>query len=148
MRTARLPTAMRVARVLSALLAALALAPMAHAQNPKDTPQERTWRRSTTAGQEVRIFTYVQHRSDCSQGPDPRITIRTPPAHGTATVRPGTITIGPSRFGATDCSGRSLSGLGVWFVPEPGFRGTEQFDYEVQFTNGVAHDTAMVDVRP
>lgn len=124
----------------------LTLAPMAHAQ--KEAPQERTWRRSTTTGQEVRIFTYVQHRSDCTQGPDPRITIRTPPAHGSATVRAGTVTIGPSRFGATDCSGRVLSGLGVWFVPEPGFSGADQFDYEVQFTNGVAQDTAMVDVKP
>lgn len=129
-----------------ALLAALALPVVAHAQ--KSTPQEHTWRRSTTAGQEVRIFTYVQHRSDCTQGPDPAITIHTKPAHGTATVRPGTVTIGPSRFGAVDCSGRSLSGLGIWFVPEAGFSGTDQFDYEVQFTNGVAHDTAMVEVKP
>lgn len=129
-----------------ALLTAFALSPAVHAQ--KNTPQERTWRRNTQAGQEVRIFTYVQHRSDCSQGPDPRITLRTPPAHGTTAVRPDTVAIGPSRFGATDCSGRLLSGLGIWFVPEPGFSGSDQFDYDVQFTNGVAHDTAMIEVKP
>ncbi|QRY33289.1 MULTISPECIES: Ig-like domain-containing protein [unclassified Variovorax] len=130
----------------AAVLAALALCTVAHAQ--KGTPREHTWQRSTTAGQEVRIFTYVQQRSDCSQGPDPVVTIRTKPAHGTVSVRPGSVTVGPPRFGAVDCSGRTLSGQGIWFVPEPGFSGTDQFDYEVQFTNGVAHDTAMVEVKP
>lgn len=129
-----------------ALFAALAFTSVAHAQN--DGVKERTFRRSTTAGQEVRIFTYVQHRSDCTQGPDPGITILTKPAHGTASVRADTAVIGPSRFGAVDCSGRSLSGLGVWFTPEPGFAGTDQFEYQVQVSNGMAHDTAIVRVKP
>jgi len=107
----------------------------------------QTLRRSTMAGQEVRIYTYTQHHTDCSPAGDPVITLRTKPAHGVATIRASTVTTGPPRFGATNCTGKVLPGLGVFYTPAPGFRGTDQFDYDVTLTNGAAHDTAVVEVK-
>ena len=135
---------MKTAWTLALLIGALA--PVVHAQD--DGGKQQTFKRRTTAGQEVRIATYIQHRSDCSPSPSPVITVTGNPAHGTTSLRPGSVVAGPSRFGAPDCSGRSLPGMALWFTPEPGFTGSDRVEYTVQFSNGTAHDTGIVDVKP
>ena len=87
------------------------------------------------------MFTYTPHRADCSPVNDVRITVLTPPAHGSVTTRPDTVIAGASRFGAADCSGRPVAGMGVYYLPQPGFHGADRFDYDASFSNGTEHAT-------
>ena len=136
-----------MARLMAIVLAApVALTQASHAQNAIE--RERTLRRTTTIGQEVRVFTYTEHRSDCSQGPQPSVKVLEPPAHGQVDIRQASVVQGRSRFGAVDCSGRTLLGQAIWYQPDASFTGTDSFDYEVQQGNGVVHDTAKVEVKP
>lgn len=113
----------------------------------KTMPREETFRRSAQGGQEVRVFTYAQWHRDCSPQPPPRIVLRTSPAHGTVSLRPGPTTVSRIRDGMPDCIGRTYQGLGVWYVPSPGFQGVDQFDWDVIGTKTESHDAAVVDVR-
>ena len=127
-----------------AMTALIVLSHPSHAQSER----ERTLNRVTTKGQEVRVFTYTEHRSDCSQGPQPSVKVLTAPAHGEVAIRQASVVAGPSRFGAIDCSGRRFVGQAIWYLPNGTFTGNDRFDYEVSQGNGVAHDTAVVEVKP
>ncbi|MEO6972872.1 MAG: Ig-like domain-containing protein [Rhodoferax sp.] len=105
-------------------------------------------RRDTVAGREVRIFTYAEHHRDCGQSSLPIVTILTQPAHGSVSVRKNSVVAGRSRFGAPDCSGQTYEGQGIWYLPAAGFSGPDQFDYTVDLGNGIAHDTAIINVAP
>jgi hypothetical protein len=110
-------------------------------------PEARTLQRSTDAGHEVRVFTYSQHKSDCSPAPAPQISMGTKPAHGAISMRPATVAGSKSRFSQLDCTGTMQSGLAVWYDLEAGFRGTDQFDYYVINGNSTGHDTVIVQVK-
>jgi len=107
----------------------------------------RNIERTGAAGAELRVFTYTPHRSDCSPDNNVRIIVRALPAHGNLTTRPDTVIAGASRFGAADCSGRSIAGLGVYYVPQPGFHGTDRFNYDAVFSNGTEHAMVTVTIR-
>jgi hypothetical protein len=51
------------------------------------------------------------------------------------------------RQGEADCSGKTYQGLSVWYVPAPGFRGTDRFDWDVYGTNDQSHDSVVIQVR-
>jgi len=110
-------------------------------------PREQTFRNSVPAGEDLRVFTYARWHRDCSPESPPQIVLRTQPAHGTVTLRPGPSTITNIRDGMPDCTGRTYQGLGVWYLPLPGFRGVDQFDWDVIGTQNVSHDTAIVEVK-
>ena len=130
---------------LVALVGCLALDGLAAAQ--EDTAAARTYRRVTSPGQEVRIITYTQHHNDCSAMEAPGTTLSARPMHGTVSIRPDSVVTGPSRFGSRDCSGKLLPGLGVFYLPEPGYQGVDRFAVDVVNRNGSAHDTVIVTVR-
>jgi hypothetical protein len=79
--------------------------------------------------------------------PPPGIEILTSPAHGTASLRPGPSTVRNIREGEPDCTGHVFLGLAVWYVPEPGFRGTDRFDYLIVGLSALSHDTVIVEVK-
>ena len=109
-------------------------------------PIEDTLHRVLAAGQEAVIRNYSSWNSDtCAPNPPPQATLRSQPQHGTVTVRPGMSTIRLIREGKPQaCLGVTIPGT---YTPSPGFRGTEEFDYTITSTNGVYHDTAVLDVR-
>ena len=49
--------------------------------------------------------------------------------------------------GMTDCTGRVMPGMAIFYQPAPGFVGVDQFQYDVIETNITHHDTAVVTVR-
>jgi hypothetical protein len=53
--------------------------------------------------------------------------------------------VSESRSG--NCVGYTLPGIAVWYAPEPGFVGSDRFDYDVFFTASELHETATVDVQ-
>jgi hypothetical protein len=110
-----------IVRLILASLAFAAVAIPAWGQNIMS--REQTFRRSVQAGQELRVFTYARWHTDCRPSDPPRVVLRTSPTHGTVSLRPGPSTVSFIREGMPDCTGRTYQGLGVWYVPAPGFRG-------------------------
>jgi hypothetical protein len=108
---------------------------------------EQTYRRSVQSGQELRVFTYGQWHKDCRPKPPPQIVVQVTPSHGTVSLRPGPVTVAFVREGMPDCVGKKYSGLGVWSIPAPGFRGVDQFSWDVIGSATVSHDTAIVEVQ-
>ena len=133
---------MRLMLAMTAIAAALS-----PAWGQRVVPRERSMHMATQAGQELHVFTYTSWHRDCSPEPPPQITLRMQPAHGSILLRPSPSTVSVIREGSPDCTGRTYPGIGVWYVPAPGFRGADQFDYNVVSLNSSSHDTVIVDVR-
>ena len=112
-------------------------------------PIEDTLHRVIAPGQEAVIRNYSSwNSSTCAPNPPPQVMLRSQPQHGTVTIRPGMSTIRLIREGKTKaCLGVTIPGTVVAYTPSPGFRGTDEFDYSITSTNGVYHDTAVLDVR-
>ncbi len=112
-------------------------------------PIEDTFHRVIAAGPEAAIKTYSSWSSStCAANPPPQIVLRSRPQHGTVVIRPGSSTIRQVREGKSDaCLGVTIPGTVVAYTPSPGFRGTDGFDYIITSTNGVYHDTVVLDVR-
>ncbi len=130
--------------MLAPVAVAAALSP---AWGQRVVPRERNMHMATRAGQELHVFTYSAWRRDCSPEAPPQIVIRTQPAHGSVVFRPGQSTVSVIREGAPNCTGQTYPGVGVWYVPAPGFHGADQFDYNVVNPNSLSHDTVVVDVH-
>ncbi len=113
----------------------------------KVMPREQTFQRSVVAGQELRVFTYARWHRDCSPLDPPRIVLRTSPTHGTVSLRPGQTMVTFIREGEPDCTGHTYQGVGVWYVPAPGYHGVDQFDWDVLDADRTAHDTVVVQVK-
>jgi len=111
-------------------------------------PRERTLRRTTEAGTELRVYGYTRMGTGCRPGEPPRIVLLHPPAHGTFATRPGPSTIREVREGTSAaCAGMTVPGIHVWYTPAPGYHGTDQFDWNVITPAGTFHDTAVVEVK-
>jgi hypothetical protein len=128
------------------LLAVAMMAP-AFAQDPKTLAHEQTFHRSVQAGGEVRVFTYARWTKKCVADAPPGIEILTPAARGTASLRPGQVTVRSVREGEPSCIGQTYPGLSIWYVAQPGFIGTDRFDWQVTGANSTSHDTAVIEVR-
>ena len=109
--------------------------------------RQQTIRRTATPGQEVKIFTYASFNRQCQSNNQPQITLRIRPAHGTVAIRPGQSTVSVIREGAPDCTGKTYLGTAVFYTPEPGYRGSDQFDYDVLNKDNTAHDTAIISIE-
>jgi hypothetical protein len=134
-----------VRRILASLALVAATVPAWGQQ--KVMPREQTYQRSVHADHELRVFTYARWHRDCSPLPPPKIVLRTSPAHGTASLRPGPTTVTFIRVGEPDCTGQTYQGLGVWYAPAPGYHGIDQFDWDVIDANSSSHDTVVVEVK-
>jgi hypothetical protein len=108
---------------------------------------EHTYQRHAAPGHEIRINVYMQHGRDCSPMRNPTIDVDTKPSHGMVSIRDYAGISSAPRIGAIDCTGKPLTGLAVYYTPDAGFTGTDQFDYSVAFSNGGLHDAAVVTVR-
>jgi hypothetical protein len=93
------------------------------------------------------VFTYARWHRDCSPQEMPRIVIRTQPAHGTVSLRAGPTTVSVIRAGEPDCMGHTYQGVGVWYRPAAGFKGVDQFDWDIIGSGNASHDTAIIEVK-
>ena len=128
-------------------LLAFLVAPPAGAQTV--VPIEDTLHRVIAVGQEAVIRSYSSwNSSTCAPNPPPQVVLRSQPQHGTVTIRPGMSTIRLVRDGKPKaCLGVTIPGTVVAYTPSPTFRGTDGFDYIITSTNGVYHDTVVLDMR-
>jgi hypothetical protein len=109
--------------------------------------REQTISRTTQSGRPVNIFTYAAWHQDCSPDVPPQIVVRTQPEHGTVRIEPRDSEVRFVREGGPDCTGHIIPGTRVIYVPQPGYRGPDRFEYDVLEMRTSRHDTAIIDVR-
>lgn len=109
--------------------------------------REQTLHRTTEAGRQVRVFTYVVMDSACQPRPAPPIVLKTAPTHGTISIQPGMSEVRVIREGGADCYGRIIPGTALFYTPAAAFHGIDQFDYDVLTGQSPRHDTAIIVVR-
>ncbi len=92
--------------------------------------------RQTTAGKEVLIRGFAEFDANCKLVKAQSITVATKPANGNVETRPGEVVVGPNWVGAVNCEGTRLNGVKVFYVPRPGFTGTDAFAFDVAYAKG------------
>jgi len=125
------------------LAVGLAAAP-AHAQQ-----MGQVFSINTDAGQEVRVHQYARWNGRCEPEGEATVTMVTPPGNGRIDLRREAKTdIGAPRAGGTDCRGKTLPALSLYYIPRAGFHGADHFDYQVAYgSRGTVHDSAFIEVR-
>jgi hypothetical protein len=118
----------RIATLVFALVCALGT--VAAAESPIIVKKE------TRAGEAVLVRGFAEFDSGCHLKHVQRIIIAGPPSHGTVETRPGNVVIGPNWVGAGHCEGTTLRGVQVFYVPGPGFTGTDRFSLDVGYSRG------------
>ena len=87
---------------------------------------------------------FAEFDSRCTLKHVQRIVVASAPSHGTVETRPGDVVVGPNWVGAARCEGKTLRGVQVFYVPTPGFTGTDHFMLDVGYSRGV---TVRADVE-
>jgi len=129
-------------RRLTALVAAC-FAVAAFAAEPPIVVKKRT-----RAGQEVVLRGFAEFDGQCRLKQVPSIVVACAPTGGSVETRPGDVVIGPNWVGAGQCQGTTLRGVQVFYVPAPGFAGTDRFALDVGYSEGrTVRAEVEVDVR-
>jgi hypothetical protein len=90
-------------------------------------------RRATVqAGETVFIASYKNWGRDCTPAPNPNFRLIGEPQNGRVTTRASTYPVdGAPPAGASDCRGRYLPGIGIYYTPNPDFHGEDRFTYAI-----------------
>ena len=104
----------------------------------------RTYVVETSAGTEHALHSHASWSNNCTQRPDPVITVIAAPANGTISVRHEPIVITESS--SSKCMGMTFDGSRVYYKPNDGFHGAEQvaYRYDTGLSSGEVHVTVNV----
>lgn len=91
-------------------------------------------KRETDAGKEVLVRGFAEFDASCSLIRVQTIKVVTSPQHGSVETRPGPVAIGPNWVGGGNCVGTTLQGVNVFYVPAPGFSGSDAFALDVRYS--------------
>src|ERR1700733_2440152 len=83
-------------------------------------------------GRDVRAGVFTDIRPDCTSGPLPAIRLATPPAHGSVTVKRGTL----KATNIKQCLATEAPALVAFYRAAQDFRGSDQFALEVTWPDG------------
>ena len=110
-------------------VAALLCAPASSAR-----AQAEALERTVTAapGRDVRVGVYTDIRPDCVSGPLPGIRLVTAPAHGTVTVKRGTL----KATNFKQCLGIDVPAFVAFYHSAADFSGADTFEIEITLQNG------------
>ena len=103
---------------------------LAFAAVAQDTSVEREVK--AAPGRDVRVGVYTDIRRDCTAGPLPAIRLATPPAHGTVTVKRGTL----KATNIKQCLATEVPALVAFYRAADGYNGPDTFDLEVVLAGG------------
>jgi uncharacterized membrane protein len=84
------------------------------------------------AGRDVRFGIYADIRPDCTSGPLPAIKLVAAPAHGTVTVKRGTL----KATNLKQCLGTEVPVFVGFYRSAADFNGTDEFELEISFPAG------------
>ena len=93
-------------------------------------------KKTTVAGKEVLLRGFAEFDAACNLKHVQTIAVATRPGHGQVETRPGDVVIGPNWVGGGHCEGTTLHGVNVYYVPAPGFTGTDRFSLDVGYSSG------------
>jgi hypothetical protein len=91
-------------------------------------------KRETDAGKEVLVRGFAEFDASCSLVRVQTVTVVVPPHGGRVESRPGPVVIGPNWVGGGNCVGTTLQGVNVFYVPAPGFSGSDAFSLDVGYS--------------
>jgi hypothetical protein len=103
-----------------------------------------------TSGKESAVSVSVLWDGNCAALPPPRLTLKLAPSHGSVCARSSIITP-PRNYapnGSKECVGKRIAGLRLFYNAQPGYVGSDTFDYLVEFPWGQRLTHVEVDVRP
>jgi hypothetical protein len=84
------------------------------------------------AGKQHRLGVYGNVQKDCTLGPLPTVRVVTPPKHGELNVRSGKLKAGR----ISRCPKLEATALGVFYKPNPSYKGADEVSYEVKSASG------------
>jgi hypothetical protein len=90
----------------------------------------------TGAGQEVLVRGFAEFDAACNLVRVQTVAIASAPARGSVETRPGNVVVGPNWVGGGHCEGTTLRGVQVFYIPAPGFTGTDRFALDVGYSRG------------
>jgi hypothetical protein len=96
--------------------------------------QENSVERAVRAppGQDVRVGIYTSIRPDCTSGPLPAIRLASAPAHGTVTVKRGTL----KATNFKQCLATEVPAFVAFYRAAQDYSGADNFDLEIGFAGG------------
>jgi len=137
---------MRVQLALPLLLAALAGCSGA-AKLIAPASEDAVVTKRVKSTQEVGIRSHAQWDSQCQAKGVPWASMVKAPTSGKVEFRKETATITGSDFGQVRCDGTRIDGIRIYYVPEPGFKGTVDFMYDVQMNLGQVRQPVKIIVE-
>lgn len=84
------------------------------------------------AGRDVRVGIYTNIRQDCTSGPLPAIRLVVPPAHGSVTVKRGTL----KATNFKQCLATEVPAFVAFYRATGGFNGADEFELEIGLSGG------------
>ena len=113
----------------AALLPAFVLAAHAQGASPGALVERQV---KAQAGRDVRVGIYLDIKPDCTSGPLPAIKLLAPPAHGTVTVKRGTL----KATNIKQCLATDVPAFVAFYHSAADFTGSDEFQLEVTFPMG------------
>jgi hypothetical protein len=86
----------------------------------------------TAAGRDLRVGVYTDIRQDCTSGPLPAIRLATPPAHGSVSVKRGTL----KATNFKQCLATEVPAFVAFYRAKPDYSGGDQFVLEISWPDG------------
>jgi hypothetical protein len=83
-------------------------------------------------GRDVRVGVFTDIRPDCTSGPLPAIRLATPPAHGSVTVKRGTL----KATNIKQCLAIEVPAFVAFYRASADYGGADGFDLEISLPNG------------
>ncbi len=83
-------------------------------------------------GRDLRVGIFTSIRPDCTSGPLPAIRLANPPAHGTVTVKRGTLKATNFKL----CLAAEVPAFVAFYRATQNFNGADAFDLEISFADG------------
>ncbi len=114
--------------LLAAALICLA-APAAHAQAQGDIAERQV---KVAPGHDERVGVYTNIKPDCTGGPLPAIRLLVAPAHGSVTVKRGTL----KAINFKQCLAAEVPALLAFYRSAANFTGSDEFELEITVQGG------------
>src|SRR5580698_8697274 len=83
-------------------------------------------------GRDVRVDVFTAIRPDCTSGPLPAIRLATPPAHGSVSVKRGTL----KATNVKQCLATEVPAFVAFYRAALDYRGSDQFALEITWPDG------------
>ena len=127
-----MPAANRCWLIAAALMCLAAPAAHAQAQAPQGQGDLAERQVKVAPGHDERVGVYTNIKPDCTGGPLPAIRLLVAPAHGTVTVKRGTL----KATNFKQCLAAEVPALLAFYRSVTNFNGSDEFELEITLQGG------------